>query len=51
MTLNEILCFQAVVFDALVGEEVYRNCFLTQGISSILFVFEDAKDAAGTPYR
>ena len=44
MPFNEILCFQAVVFDALVCKEVYRYCFLTQGITAILLVAEEAYD-------
>lgn len=32
MPLNEILRFHTVVFDAPVCKEIYRNCFLTQGI-------------------
>ena len=48
MTLNEILRFQSVVFDALVCKEIYRYCFLTQGITTILLVAENAEDAAAT---
>ena len=51
MPLNEILRFQAVVRYTLMREKVYRNCFLTQSITTILFVFKDAQDTAGTPNR
>ena len=51
VTLDEVLRLQAVVLHALVGKEVYRHCFLTQGVSTVFFVAEDAKDAAGTPRR
>jgi len=42
MPLNEILRFQSVVFDALMGKKVDRDSFLTQGIAAIFFVAEDA---------
>ena len=51
MPLNEILRFYAVVLYTLMREKVYRNCFLTQGISTEFLVFKDAKDTAGAPNR
>lgn len=51
MPLNEILRFYAVVLYTLMREKVYRNCFLTQGVSTEFLVFKDAKDTAGAPNR
>lgn len=47
VALDKVLRFQSIVLHALMGKEVYRHCFLTQGISTVFFVAEDAKDAPG----
>ena len=51
MSLYEILRFKTIVFYAFVREKVYRYCFLTQGVPTVLFVLENAQDTAGTPNR
>ena len=51
VAFNEVLWLVAVVLDALMCEKVNGYCFLTQGISAVLLVADDAEDAAGTPNR
>ena len=46
-----VLWDDAVIYNSLLIQKIYRHCFLQKGISHVLFIPEDVPDRGCPPYR